>query len=207
MGYDIYASGDWTIPSERVADAMRAILEAKAEELEHESVDEWLKDSKLPDPRGLTLEDFSKWADKHGLTENVIIATHEGSDLLCLHFPDDNFRRYDEDDWLFRAVASFAHPDSIIYFSGEDACKWRYVIANGKLSEESGDTVYGTDANAPAVLNNLINLLYEDGKPVSTKKLKKSDLVDLLSRMEDVVREAGFGPQAGKDELQRLAEV
>lgn len=76
----------------------------------------------------------------------------------------------------------------------------------GKFENVYGTVVYGIDAKAPDVIDEIVKLLYLDGKPI-TSELHGSDASGTLDAIENLIREAGFGPQAGLTELERMAAV
>ena len=75
---------------------------------------------------------------------------------------------------------------------------------------------YGNDVRAPNILNAIIKVIYPDGKPVSASEdcaggcivsPEHSACLSLIEEIENLIREGGFGPQVGKNELERLADV
>ena len=65
--------------------------------------------------------------------------------------------------------------------------------------------VYGDDAKAPEVLESIINVIYPNGKLIEAEY--EGEIVEALFSIENAIREAGLGPQAGMNELDRLADV
>lgn len=206
MGYDVWATGEWEIPADKGEAFAKALLEACAEKDGYGSYQEFYDaEQPIPDPG----ESPSAYFDSR-FDENVIV---EGFDdgSYKLAFADDSVRNTDYDQWIFVAAAPFADDEDTIYFSGEDDYKWTWVARGGKLVEEDSETVYGQDMHAPAAVQKIIEVIYPehmDGKPV-TAFFDYGDLeyMEVVQKIENIIREAGFGPQAGKSELERLADV
>ena len=203
MGYDVTADGDFTLRDGTWKEAREAILLACAERDGYSVIDEWIEEEG-PDPNpmwGANYEGFVAYIDK--LLEQFVVGQNDEHGIFFIA-PEDRFRNEEEDMWLFKAAAPFCTPESSIHFEGEDGCQWRWDVVNGAFEEVQGDTVFGQDIEAPAILEKIVELLYRDGKPLC---LEGSDAIGTLDAIENLVREGGFGPQAGLSELDRLADV
>jgi len=106
--------------------------------------------------------------------------------------------------------------DSCIEFHGEDDNRWRWEITNGKFDEVQSDVIFGNDINAPEVVEKLIKLIYytedprrhQPGQPITSFfDFNDPNYEKIVDKIEGILRESGFGPQAGKTELERLADV
>lgn len=211
MGYDCWANGEWVIPKENYKEARDSLLTELAAKYGFESVKEWLEsEGGKQDPRRLGPKKLVTWLGKHIQDDMDIFFLSESGGALVINPPDGEFRNPDESFWLFDALAHFADPEKSQFdCSGEDGAQWRYIIRTdrGGWTEEYAEPVWGKDADSPGVLHKIIDLLYTDKKPASAQGLSKDEMCELLGRIEDAVREGGFGPQAGMNELERLAEV
>ena len=122
---------------------------------------------------------------------------------------DDGCRQVDNDQWIFAAMAP--HMDGSISFNGEDGHEWRWDFVGGKLEEIQSGRVFGVDMEAPSVIQKIVSLIYPehlDGRPITTHwDYADPEYEALMIKIEELLRGNGFGPQAGKSELDRLAEA
>lgn len=202
MGYDIYTSGDWEIGENNAGDAIQAMLKGYAEKDGYNTIEDWIKaEEPIPDP----LEDPMRYIENR--LERATIYWTDDVVGFSIGFGDDCIRTPQDDEWLFEILAPFADPDAYIHFEGEDGYKWTWEVENGEFVEIGSETVYGNDAKAPDVVKKIIEMIYPDGKPMSATYTDPNTLVTTIGAIESVLREAGFGPQAGMNELDRLADV
>lgn len=203
MGYDIYTSGDWEIGEDNAGDAIQAMLKGYAEKDGYNTIEDWIKaEEPIPDP----LEDPMRYIENR--LERATIYWTDDVVGFSIGFGDDCIRTPQDDEWLFEILAPFADPDAYIHFEGEDGYKWTWEVENGEFVEIGSETVYGNDVNAPAVLQKIVAVIYDpenDDLPLSA--LQGVDHEAIISQIENIIREGGFGPQAGKSELDRLADV
>jgi len=210
MGYDIYASGMWMVPAEKAAQAIQAMLLAVAEKDGYSSVEDWIStEEPVPNP----LEEPHDYISDR-LVNSVVGETDSGE--LTLEFNDDSFRHQGDDEELWEAAAPFCAEGGSVEFTGEDNHRWAWTVLRGKLAVLDSETFFGNDTNAPATIGKLVEMLYPDGKPASTlpeydaghiMDKGHSRCLSLLESIETLLREGGFGPQAGMNELERMADV
>lgn len=203
MGYDVTANGDFTLRAGTWKEAREAILLVCAKTDGYKSVEEWIE-AEGPEPNpmwGANYDGFVEYIDDR--LEHFVVGQNDEDGIFFIS-PEDRFKHEEEDMWLFNAAAPFCTPESSIHFEGEDGCQWRWDVVNGALEEVLGDTVFGRDIKAPAILEEIVELLYRDGKPLC---LGGSDAIGTLDAIENLIREGGFGPQAGMSELDRVAAV
>ncbi|MGE3483518.1 MAG: hypothetical protein AB7L09_02180 [Nitrospira sp.] len=216
MGYDIQAEGTFAVEAEfvdrAIASLLLAIEEAKA-----------VSHNCASDPRTThAASKFDPTTDPVGYINCFFrsgkIVLDSGD--LCLHFGEDGdyIRHENWDWWLFDAIAKYAEKGSAIDFRGEDGHQWRWEITNGVLEEVVSGLVWGNDLRAPEVIEKVIALIYPSGQRCTLDpdlEFESAEdgldsygkLEDILNRVADVLREGGFGPEAGKTELERMADV
>lgn len=205
MGYDIWPDGEWTISAEKADEALQAVLLRAAKNDGYSTIDSWIeKEEPDPCPRTEPIDYINNRTDY----DELIIVNNGGE--LSVGFADEHIRHVEERQWLFEAVAPYAEPDSHIHFEGEDRYRWTWEVENGKFVENGSEVVYGKNVNAPACVEKLVDVIYPehmDGKPVTAFFDSADDYIGVVRLIENIIREAGFGPQAGKTELERLADV
>jgi hypothetical protein len=205
MGYDVYASGSFVIKADRVDEAKTGIL-AALEKSSKPSTTFYDRGERGVDPvTGIRRSTASLCLYFGEHLERMDCTLQQGD--LCFNPPDDSFRCSDDDLWFFKLIAPYCDPDSSISFEGEDHYQWRWDIVDGQLEEVGSETIYGADVNAPAVVEQIVDLIYPDGKPVTAQQLGADNWEQLVVKIETVLRESNFGPQAGQNELDRLAQV
>lgn len=199
MGYDIWADGQFQIEKDKRDEALAAIRKA---------IDE------KADARQVTYKSKMNPNDPISAIDLYFQSGHfeEAEDgTLVLHFGDDSTRHEEWDRWLFEAAAPFCDPSDQIQFKGEDGYQWAWEIENGKLIEVGSETVWGNDVQAPAVVQKIVEILYPEGKPLSAipgDPVTRAAVLELaIANVETVLRDNGFGPQAGMSELERMADV
>ena len=196
MGYDVRVEGYLRIPAEKVEAAAQALY-AKAAVL---------KGWSNSDMRAVcTPEGLEAAVNDYNLSDGNFFVRPQDDGSVLVEGSDDYVRREEEDEWIFEALAPFMDNDEL-GLEGEDGERWLYRISGGKFEVAYGTTVYGNDAKAPEVVERIVALLYLDGKPL-TAELDGSDAIGTLYAIESLVREHGFGPQAGLTELERMADV
>jgi len=91
-----------------------------------------------------------------------------------------------------------------------------WEIKDGKFREVSAEMIYDHDENAVPTIEKLIGIIYPAGKPASADAYyaggcivssEHSACLSLIEEIENLLRETSYGPQAGMNELDRLAEV
>lgn len=199
MGYDIWANGEFQIEVDKKDAAIAAIRKAIDENPNAKQVTYKVK----ADPN-----DPISALDLY-FQAGVIEEAEDGT--LMLHFGDDCIRHEEYDLWLFQAAAPFCDPASEIFFKGEDGYEWSWDIEDGKVVEVGSDTVWGDDIKAPAAIQKIVEIVYHDGKPLSSlpgDPVTRAAALELaIANIETVLRDNNFGPQAGMSELERLADV
>jgi len=205
MGYDVRIEGWLEIPAEKVEAAAKALY-AKAIELKG-----WDTDDERQVCTAVGLED----AVNDGLSEGCFYVRPTDNGSVGIEGNEDYVRREEEDEWIFETLAPFID-DGDLELQGEDGNQWLYRIKGGKFENVYGTTVYGIDALAPEILEGIIKVLYPNGKPLSASEdcnggqivsAEHSACLSTLEELEDLIRNAGFGPQAGMSELDRMAAV
>jgi hypothetical protein len=213
MGYDVRIEGQLTIPADKVEAAARALF-AKAIEL---GKWDWSDDH--------TDKEGNRWgpaydqdALKNGINESLsdgcfyFWPVDDGS--MIIEPSEDYVRREEEDEWIFHALASFID-DGELDLTGEDGYQWQWRIRGDEFHSVGGTTVYGNDAKAPDVLEEIIKVIYRPADHALSPNQPVTALFDyadpeyeqVVVKIENIIREAGFGPQAGLSELERVAEV
>ena len=210
MGMDVYADGELTIPATKVAEARDLFLKVLAEGEKNLFLDpKWLKQRWIREP----------WApdedDPVETPEEFVLLLEEKFDRFGVGLEDDgrltfclggSCRHEENDQWIFVALEDLID-DGEFCFSG-DGYQWKWVVEGGVLSESSGETVYDHDEKAVPTIEKIVTLVYPDGlegKPITS--MPDADLEWVVGMIENLLRESGYGPQAGKNELDRLAEV
>lgn len=205
MGMDVFINGELTIQASKVLEAGKLLLEAiytrnsgcgdygadVAEDDAHR-YHEWVK---TPKGIGALLEDKMESFD--------VSLEDDGSLTFGVEF---STRHEEYDQWVFEALAPVID-DGEFCMSGDDY-HWKWVIENGELSESHGETVYDHDSKAAPLIEKVVALIYPEGlkgKPIAS--LDTPDYEWVVSMIENLLRETGYGPQAGMNELERLANL
>jgi hypothetical protein len=186
MGYDIYGGGDAEIKAEHIQACAAAIYPAS------QGAMIWGKDvslKKIPENHNELARALVT------LTDNLFEFSAEDHGAVHIEGPDGCFRHLDDVEWVFKTIGR--------------CYKWRWCFdpEEGLVVEDSS-VVYGQDSYAPNVVHKLVDVIYppeNDRKPISA--LDGVDHEVVLLQIENIIREGGFGPQAGMNELERLAEV
>lgn len=136
MGYGVDYSGALLVPKGLWDEAREAIVAAAKRD--EEAGDAWWADAAY------------ELSNKPDLLQ-VLAATQLAGDY-CDHTVTDagedwiDFSASDARDWgvepMLNALAPFVRKGEI-YCTGEDDAKWRIVIAQGKVTEQGGHTIYG----------------------------------------------------------------
>jgi hypothetical protein len=187
MGMDVYIDGELTVPAAKVPEAGNRLLAAAAEKVDAPDLDE---------------EEIG--GDVFKLAEallNRLEVTKESNGDLTFGL-EDSCRHEEDDQWIIEALAPVME-DGAFYMSADDY-RWQWQIESGEFSEVSGEIIYDHDSKAVPTINKIIELMYPGGKPL---QVEGSDAVSTLYEIENLLRETGYGPQAGMAELDRLAEV
>jgi len=204
MGMDVYIEGELTIPASKVLKARDLLLAALAKP-------NWGYGQNEPWTPG-----------EHDIyeTPEEIVGLIEGRlERIGIELCDDNSiefgledstRHEEYDQWLFEALAPVID-DGVFYLSG-DEYRWIWEIKNGKFREINGEMIFDHDEKAVPTIAKIISLVYCEGKPLSTcypqdEVMRMDALERAIYEIENLLRETGYGPQAGKNELDRLAEV
>lgn len=211
MGYDVYGGGEMMLGTERVAEASKALHDGL---LSHTGVIGW---SGRTEPHAPTDDSATLVEHLNEYLQGFCIYYTDGGDHIAIQAPDDSFRGLDDVENIFNLLAPFfdEHSDGFSW-EGEDGYKWRWEIDKGKLLILNSEVVYGSDINAPFVVSKIIELVYPGGKPASSlpdydagqiMDSGHSACLSLIEAIESLLREHGFGPQAGMNELERMADV
>lgn len=201
MGYDVYANGEWTVKADKIEGFKLALLKQSAEKDGYESVDEWAEaEDFICDPR----TEFVGWCQDRFDESLCVYITDED---ISISFCDDSMRDVEDYRWVFELAAPFAEEGDCIGFQGDDGYKWSWDVVRGKFEEMDSAVVYGPDVNAPDTIQKIVELVYPEGRPVTADALEAFQWEQIVVKIEDLLREAGFGPQAGMNELDRLAQV
>jgi len=201
MGTDVYIDGTLIIPSGKVLEAGKLLLQviADKDELDPEHLPpEYAEQIKTP--KGLL-----------ALLESRLIAfeVELGDDGSLSFAVEDCTRHEDSDEWLFENLAP-VFDDGELYMSADDY-KWMWEIVGGVFRVVNAETVYDHDYKAVPTIEKLVAIIYPehaDGKPLSAI-LDSADpeYESVVDKIENLLRETGYGPQAGMNGLERLSEV
>lgn len=188
MGYDIWVSGEVTLPKASAAAACEAISELEVH-------DTWPhKESFGPS----TLIDF--------IEKNTCFSARVVDEEILISAPDDSVRHTEEYEWVFEALAPFIEDDYCGFtFVGEDHCQWRWEFDRNRrypFTVVESEVVFGADCYAPAICKDLVGLLYD-----GSKLRDHDDPQAVLDRIEGLLRKHGFGPFAGLDALDAMAKA
>lgn len=193
MGYDVWASGKAIIPAAKVQQAKDILEETYAEfDAENEA----------------NREVYRKFSFSQMIFHSPLVAdtelvhVDESEGVVVLTLPEDSFRRPDEVEQLFDALAPTINPDCVFEFSGEDGTQWRWTFKAGAFYEDHAEVVYGDGKAEKAVecLRAIVGLLYPDNK------VKNDWSPETVGQIADLLRDHSFGPLAGLDLLQVIAE-
>lgn len=204
MGTDVWANGEFTIKLERLGEALPVILQGVADKYGHENIEAFTEhEEPLTDP------DDDPAGYLGDLMELTFVEVDDNTGDMVFSLSEDGFRGEDDERWLFELAAPFCEGDSAIWLADGDDNKWKWAIVKGKLEEVGSDTVYGDDANAPELVGKIVEIIYPNGKPIGSpgNELGRGEYELVIDRIENLLREGGFGPQAGMNGLERLAEA
>jgi len=190
MGYDVRIYSSARIPADKVEAAAQALWEAARN-----------RELICEEDKLRTAEDIAEVVNE-GFSESAFRIDVSDDGSACIECSDDYVRREEEDQWIFQAMGPFIEGD--IDFEGEDGYKWRWSFSEKGLEELGSEVVYGNDVKAPDVVEKIIDVIYPDGR-LDTEY--GGDMLGALHLIENIIREAGFGPQAHMTELERLADV
>jgi hypothetical protein len=229
MGYDVWAYGEFTIKADQLKKAIPAIVKVIRDKLPiiYENIFEVItpvfSHSNEITPRISATLKLVPQLIESALDERYScsigdLSANTFDDLgnLSIEASGDPARDPDDEIWFFDAIAPFCEPNSLIEFRGEDDFRWRWEIVNSKFEEVGSEVIFGNDVNAPGVVEKIIKSIYHSG---DTRQDKPGQPItaffdsndpkyeDVVEKIESILRESGFGPQAGKTELERLAEV
>lgn len=207
---DVCIEGELTIPATKVLEAGKLLLEAISEKAELVPAcipPKYVK--QIETPKGileLLEESFERF--------EVVLETN-GSLTFSM---EDCCRHEEYDQWIFEALAPVID-DGEFCMSG-DEYQWKWMIEGGELSESSGEMIFDHDSKAVPLIEELVALVYPEhlkGLPFAAdpdhrdscdcQSYSQTAYSDLVDRIENLLRVTGYGPQAGKTELDRLAEV
>jgi len=206
MGMDVYIDGELTIPASKLTEARDLLLATMATPHGYANTqDPW-----VPGPH----DTFETPEQIFGLIEGRLerIGAEQESDGSIVFGLEDSTRHEDYDEWLFEALAP-AFEDGEFYLRG-DEYHWKWVIEDGEFGTVDGQITFSHDENAVPTINALIELMYPEhlkGNPITLSPEgfsgKVAEFEEVLWKIENLLREGGYGPQAGKNELDRLAEI
>lgn len=209
MGMDVYVSGELTIPANKVTEARDLFLKVLAEGQKNTFMDEewsnrkWDREPWTPDKPCVTPEEFVLVIE--GRLDRFGVQLMD--DGRVIFFMGDSCRHEEEDQWVFATLAPYID-DGEFCMEG-DGYHWKWMIVDGELSEHEATTVFDHDANAVPTIEKIVALIYPNGRPVGSigNELGRGEYELVLEEIENLLRETGYGPQAGKDELERLAVI
>jgi len=197
MGMDVYIDGELTIPAAKVPEAGKLLLAATAATSAYD--DEEIAEI------GVTVFKLVEF-----LLESIEV--EQGDDGSLMFGLEYSCRRYDDDQWIFEALAPVID-DGEFQMSG-DEYRWMWEIKGGEFREVTAELVYDHDGRAEPLIEKLVELMYPEhlnGNPITLSPEgfsgKVAEFEAVLWKIENLLRETGYGPQAGKNELDRLAEV
>ena len=182
MGYDVWINGEVTIPADKVEAALAAVRRMAAEEDGDEE----------------NTESFEDLIERLG-HEHFEAAKQPNGDYIIGPY-EDNHRNEEEAEDLFDTLAPFI-PGGSFTFEGEDGEEWSWDFVKGELKYDSAAQVWGDDQNKIAAFDEILGVLYPEGK-VRTKFPKGT-----LDKLATIIRKAGFGPFAGLSDLEALAKA
>jgi len=191
MGMDVFIDGELTVPAAKLPEAMKLLLAAAAAKGNADTYDE----AEVGD-------DVVKLAE--ALLERIGVERGDNGDMVF--GLEDSCRHEENDQWVIEALAPVME-NGEFYMSGDDY-RWKWVVEDGEFSEVSGATVYDHDEALGPTVEKIVALVYpadRGGLPFFSND--RSDYEDVLSKIENLLRETGYGPQAGKNELERLAAI
>jgi hypothetical protein len=186
MGMDVYIDGELTVPAAKLPEAKKLLLAAIVTEKGGEIVE---------DPDGI---DFLTLAEQ--MLESFGVQKEDNGDITF--GVEYSIRREEYDQWIFEALAPVID-DGEFYMSGDDY-KWKWMVKDGEFGQADGEIVYDRNTRLEPTIEKIIELMYPGGKPLQAEG---SDAISTLNEIENLLRENGFGPQAGMTELDRMAEV
>lgn len=141
MGYDMMISGTLTIPMDKRADALAAILKAHDE-------DAFWSNPKFQDKRErdeeVTFEEvFDEVMARYSFGEPNLDVGPQGDWLGedDIYFQGEVRAGWGENQ-VAHAIAPFV-TEGVICWEGEDGEQGRYVFAYGKVEEQGGTVIYG----------------------------------------------------------------
>jgi hypothetical protein len=195
MGYDVWVESEACILPDKIEDAARALWGAARESgiLGEDT------------PVYTTAEDLTD-AINENLSEYIFMVELRDDGTLFIDSNSDAVRHEEDDQWILEAMGPYV--TGHINFKGEDGNQWRWEFSEKGLKEVYGEVVFGDDIKAPEILGKIIKVIYPenlDGKPITS--IDTPDYEWVVGMVENIIREGGFGPQAGMTELERLAEI
>lgn len=180
MGYDIFCLTDEVVIGAKDAAAADAAIRALAKE----------KDATSNTFEGLVEE----------LTGELFIAKAENGGWKILCPTDDYFRGLERADDLFRVLAPFLEGQEI-HFEGEDHAEWKWCFKGGQVLQDDATKVFGDDHGKIAAFDQILEVLYPEGK-FRTKFPRGT-----FDKIATIIRKEGYGPLAGLDDLEALAKA
>lgn len=124
----------------------------------------------------------------------------DDQDRLFFQPNEDHLRDTDDAMEIFGQIVDLLQPRQTLDLKGEDGCQWRWEVSeNGKLRELDSQIFYGQDINAPDAVVEIVELLWPEGKEIEWTGQTALAIGELL-------RKHGFGPYAGKETLDALAD-
>ena len=202
MGMDVYIDGELTIPASKVLEARDLFLKVLAKGgCNYAHNDEpWTpgEHDTYETPKEIV------GLIKGKLERFGIELCDDGS--IEFRLEDSSTRHEEYDQWIFEILAPVIE-DGQFSMSG-DEYHWMWVIEGGEFSESHGEIVYDHDSKATPTIEKIIEMIYpHDGKPLSATCDDPNMFNLVINNIENLLRETGYGPQAGKNELDRLSEV
>ncbi len=114
---------------------------------------------------------------------------------------EDHIRDTDEALEIFGQIQDLLLPRQTLDFKGEDDFKWRWEVSeDGKLRELDSETFYGQHINAPPAIEEILKILWPNDQEIEWTGQTALEIAESL-------RQHGFGPYAGKQALEAIAEA
>ena len=136
MGYDMRIQGELTLPKEKRAEALAAILAA------HDSDEFWSNpdfEVKRQSGEELTFEEvFGEVVAKDGFGGRNIYENEDGNSFSF----DGEVRAGWGENQVMNAIAPFV-TEGVVTWEGEDGELGRYYFAHGQVEEQNGAVIYG----------------------------------------------------------------
>ena len=201
MGYDVYCYDSLALKKDVTKEQLRArLIAAQYEDGVLLQPERWKNPSHWTGKKPEKPEDY----DGEHIVEQIfdgyweLKQTNDG--LLFFQPNDDHLRDTDEAFVELAKIEDLLDPSQgPVDFKGEDGYHWRWVVEEGELRELQSSTLYGQDTHAPEAVEKIVEVLWPKGKEIDWTGQTALEIAELL-------RKLGFGPYAGKETLETLAD-